>query len=88
MQRASAGFWLTAGTLLTSQLLISTAIAQPSEDLVKMQTNSANVVMPTITYDNQRYSGLNQITPKNVGKLQVAWTFSTGVLRGHEGAPC
>ncbi|MBO0757603.1 MAG: methanol/ethanol family PQQ-dependent dehydrogenase, partial [Bradyrhizobiaceae bacterium] len=22
-----------------------------------------------------------------VGKLQVAWTFSTGVLRGHEGAP-
>ena len=87
MQRASAGFWLTAGTLLTSQLLISTAIAQPSEDLVKMQTNSANVVMPTITYDNQRYSGLNQITPKNVGKLQVAWTFSTGVLRGHEGAP-
>ena len=24
---------------------------------------------------------------QNVGKLQVAWTFSTGVLRGHEGAP-
>src|SRR5216683_3095143 len=23
----------------------------------------------------------------NVGKLQVAWTFSTGVLRGHEGGP-
>ena len=30
---------------------------------------------------------LNQITKHNVGKLQVAWTFSTGVLRGHEGAP-
>ena len=43
--------------------------------------------MPTITYDNQRYSTLNQITAQNVGKLQVAWTFSTGVLRGHEGAP-
>ena len=52
-----------------------------------MQENSANVVMPTITYDNQRYSKLNQITAQNVGKLQVAWTFSTGVLRGHEGAP-
>ena len=58
-----------------------------SDDLVKMQANAANVVMPTITYDNQRYSTLNQITAQNVGKLQVAWTFSTGVLRGHEGAP-
>ena len=44
-------------------------------------------VMPTITYDNQRYSGLDQINANNVGKMQVAWTFSTGVLRGHEGAP-
>ena len=26
-------------------------------------------------------------TPSNVKKLQVAWTFSTGVLRGHEGGP-
>ena len=25
--------------------------------------------------------------PQNVGRLQVAWTFSTGVLRGHEGGP-
>src|SRR5690606_5291326 len=24
---------------------------------------------------------------ENVGDLQVAWTFSTGVLRGHEGGP-
>ena len=24
---------------------------------------------------------------KNVKDLQVAWTFSTGVLRGHEGSP-
>ena len=52
-----------------------------------MQTNAANMVMPTITYDNQRYSTLDQINAQNVGKLQVAWTFSTGVLRGHEGAP-
>src|SRR5438046_7418879 len=43
--------------------------------------------MPTGDYANQRYSKLNQITADNVGKLQVAWTFSTGVLRGHEGGP-
>ena len=88
MRHASAGVWLTAGALLSSQLVIATATAQSAgEDLVKMQANAANVVMPTITYDNQRYSTLDQITAQNVGKLQVAWTFSTGVLRGHEGAP-
>ena len=32
---------------------------------------------------NTRYSRLNQINANNVKKLQVAWTFSTGVLRGH-----
>lgn len=36
---------------------------------------------------NMRYSTLNQITADNVHSLQVAWTFGTGVNRGHEGAP-
>jgi glucose dehydrogenase len=38
-------------------------------------------------YANQRWSDLKQIDAGNVGKLQVAWTLSTGVLRGHEGSP-
>ena len=89
MRSASTGLLLMAGTVLASCLTIAAAIAQPAagDGLVKMQTNAANVVMPTITYDAQRYSKLNQITADNVGKLQVAWTFSTGVLRGHEGEP-
>lgn len=41
----------------------------------------------TMDYANTRYSELDQINRDNVGDLQVAWTFSTGVLRGHEGAP-
>ena len=61
--------------------------ASAEDDLLKMQQNPANVVMPTMDYANSRYSALNQITTGNVGKLQVAWSFSTGVLRGHEGAP-
>jgi len=36
---------------------------------------------------NTRYSKLAQIKPDNVGRLQVAWTFSTGVNRGREAAP-
>ena len=38
-------------------------------------------------YANHRYSNLSQINASNVGQLQVAWTMSTGVLRGHEGSP-
>jgi len=37
-------------------------------------------------YANTRYSKLDQITAKNVDKLQVAWTFSTGVLRATKAA--
>ena len=43
--------------------------------------------MPAHDYASSRYSGLSQITAANVGRLRVAWTFSTGVLRGHEGQP-
>ena len=32
-------------------------------------------------------ANLSQINADNVGDLRVDWTFSTGVLRGHEGAP-
>jgi PQQ-dependent dehydrogenase (methanol/ethanol family) len=36
---------------------------------------------------NTRYSGLSAITPQNVATLRVAWTFKTGIPRGHEAAP-
>ncbi len=36
---------------------------------------------------NTRFSGLNQINTGNAGSLKVAWTFSAGLLNGHEGAP-
>lgn len=38
-------------------------------------------------YANSRYSSLDQINRDNVKDMRVAWTFSTGVLRGHEGSP-
>ena len=34
-----------------------------------------------------RYSGLDEITAENVERLRPTWTFSTGVLGGHEGQP-
>src|ERR1700712_2896972 len=61
--------------------------ANANEQLNTMAQNPKDWVMPAGDYANTRYSKLNQITAANVGKLQVAWTFSTGVRRGHEGGP-
>src|SRR5690242_17669554 len=38
-------------------------------------------------YASTRYSALAQITSANVKQLRVAWSFTTGVERGHEAAP-
>jgi len=65
----------------------ATGVASANDDLHKMAQNPKDWVMPAGDYANTRYSKLNQINASNVGKLQVAWTFSTGVLRGHEGGP-
>jgi alcohol dehydrogenase (cytochrome c) len=43
--------------------------------------------MQNKNYASTRYSGLDQVTTDNVKNLKVAWSFSTGVLRGHEGGP-
>jgi PQQ-dependent dehydrogenase (methanol/ethanol family) len=43
--------------------------------------------MPAKNYASTRYSGLEQINTGNVKNLKAAWTFSTGVNRGHEAAP-
>ena len=43
--------------------------------------------LPGRDYANTRYSPLDQITAENAEDLRVAWTFSTGVNRGHEGPP-
>jgi PQQ-dependent dehydrogenase (methanol/ethanol family) len=42
---------------------------------------------PAKNYANTRYSELDEINRGNVGKLQVAFTFSTGVNRGQEASP-
>ena len=44
-------------------------------------------VMPLGSYSAIRHTKLTQITPANVGKMRVAWTMSTGTLRGQEGQP-
>src|SRR5215510_12346581 len=43
--------------------------------------------MPNKNYASNRFSTLDAINTENVKNLKVAWSFSTGVLRGHEGGP-
>src|SRR3954452_4522368 len=50
---------------------------------------AAGVDWPMVAkdYANTRYSELGEISVANAANLKLAFTFSTGVLRGHEAAP-
>jgi PQQ-dependent dehydrogenase (methanol/ethanol family) len=61
--------------------------AMANDDVLKLTSDPNNWASQSGDYTLQRYSKLDQINTKNVKDLKVAWTFSTGVLRGHEGSP-
>jgi PQQ-dependent dehydrogenase (methanol/ethanol family) len=71
---------------LVCALLFGTQ-AYANDEVRKLTEDPNQWVLQTGDYANTRYSKLDQINAENVKKLQVSWTFSTGVLRGHEGAP-
>ncbi|MGF9761573.1 lanthanide-dependent methanol dehydrogenase XoxF5 [Microvirga sp. 0TCS3.31] len=74
---------------LVSALAVVAGImpASANDELQKLIQDPNQWVIQTGDYANTRFSKLDQINASNVNKLQVAWTFSTGVLRGHEGSP-
>src|ERR1700709_2537961 len=78
---------LLLATCLGAVATFVAGAANANDALNKMSQDPKGWVMPAGDYANTRYSKLNQITAANVGKLQVAWTFSAGGLRGHEGGP-
>ena len=74
-------------TAILSLTLTLPGVASANPDLEKLIADPNNWAMQAGDMYNQRYSKLAQINAQNVGKMQVAWMFSTGVLRGHEGSP-
>ena len=66
---------------------VGTARAQAPSDAPQNAPDDGQWPMAGRDYANTRFSGLDEITADNVGRLEVAWTFSTGVLRGQEAAP-
>lgn len=73
--------------LVVAAVAMTSSVAMANKELLKLSNKSSNWAMATGDYANTRYSKLKEINAGNVGKLQVAWQFSTGVLRGHEGGP-
>lgn len=58
--------------------------AADQEAAIKDANNWAH---PRGNHTNNGYSELTQINTSNVKNLKAAWTFATGVNRGHEGSP-
>ncbi len=68
-------------------ILSCACLTAVATELEQDMSDPANWASQAGDYANHRYSKLDQINASNVGDLQVAWTMSTGVLRGHEGSP-
>lgn len=77
------------GRVLATAAVIGlmTVPALANDSVINNTKNPSNWATQLGNYQGHRYSPLDQITKQNVKDMRVAWTFSTGVLRGHEGGP-
>lgn len=76
-----------SGALMAGGLLAFSGTGSANDALNEMSKDDKNWVMQTKDYSATHFSKLSQINVDNVHHLKVAWTFSTGTLHGHEGAP-
>ncbi len=58
-----------------------------NESIAQLSRSPSQWVMPAKNYAGTRFSKLRQINDHDVKHLQLAWTFSTGLVHGHEAAP-
>ena len=78
-------YWILVLMLCGS--IAVTATVSSAQGLDEMSQDPNQWVMPLGSYSAIRHTKLNQINAANVSKLKVAWTMSTGTLRGQEGQP-
>ncbi|MBH0237876.1 methanol/ethanol family PQQ-dependent dehydrogenase [Methylobrevis albus] len=74
-------------TLLAAGLGAVALPANANDKLVELSKSNENWVMTGRTYKAQNYSEMTQINRETVKDLRAAWSFSTGLLHGHEGTP-
>jgi hypothetical protein len=73
--------------LAASIALVFPLFASAAADQEAAMKDANNWLHPRGQHDNQGYSKLAQINKKNVKNVKMAWSFATGVNRGHEGSP-
>ena len=86
---------IRSSVLLLSGLLLAATVGMPnlavaetaSEEIDKRAKNPDWWPAPGRDNKLTRHSPLKDINTDNVAKLQMAWSQSTGALRGHEGQP-
>lgn len=81
--------WLRTIVLLALTSVLCTCLCAADAPRFRNteQLEDGQWLTPSEDYANTQFSGLKEITPDNVGKLKMAWSFSTGISRGHEAAP-
>ena len=78
---------LLAATVCVAAFATIGGTASANDELIKLQGTAGQWAIPAGNYASQRFSTLTQINTKTAKNLRPVWTFSTGVLRGHEGGP-
>lgn len=89
MRETHLNRWSKLGTALavSSALGLVSGAAMANQKLVELQQQNENWVMQGKDFSGTHYSTQTQINKKNVNRLRPSWSFSTGVLNGHEGSP-
>ncbi|BBL57595.1 methanol/ethanol family PQQ-dependent dehydrogenase [Methylomonas koyamae] len=78
---------VATSAVLTGAALSVPQSAQANKELEQLSKQNTNWVMQTKDYGSTHFSEMIDINANNVKNLKVAWSFSTGVLNGHEGGP-
>src|SRR5207248_7799671 len=68
-------------------LAVFLLFSPPAFTQIQNQPDDGQWPMPAKNYASTRFSTLDQINTTNIKNLKLAWTFSTGLTRGHEAAP-
>ncbi len=68
-------------------LALGATAALSNDKLVELSKSNENWIMTGKNYSANNYSPNTQINAENVKQLRQAWSFSTGLLHGHEGTP-
>lgn len=85
MKRSAFTASVAAGLLL----LVSASLshAQSTQDLIKGSANTDNVVNYGMSYGQQRYSTLTQISKRNAKNLVPVWSLSLESELGEQAQP-